>query len=629
MRGREQPCQTQSGMSGEPEQIQLSAILAGSPDAIWCWDSNGRITHWNPAAERLLGHSACDMIGRSLLELIPPPTRAPAEDFINRVRNGASFAQFETVRLRKDGAAVDVELTVAPLRGPDGANIGGATFCRDIRERKRVEHSLARTVRELGTLFYLTERLQAAKSIEEIYDAALEAITEALACERASILLFDAAGVMRFVAWKGLTEEYRRALDGHSPWTAETPDPAPIFVPDVRSTNEADALKQAISAEGIRGLAIIPLVANGRLLGKFMTYYREVHEFSEGEVRLASTIARQLSLSIDRKLAEDELRESETHFRLMSEHAPVMIWISDANGKCLHLNRMLRRFWGLAEADIVEFDWSETIHPDDAAAIREGVGTAVAKRTSVQVKGRYRNAAGRYRVLETVARPRIAASGEFLGMIGVNVDITEKDEAEKARELLVAELNHRVKNTLAIVQGIALQTFRSDSSPGEARRAFEGRLIALARAHNLLTQANWEDASLEELASLTLQAQGVSAARLAIKGPSISLPPKEAVSVGLALHELSTNAMKYGALSNGSGRVELTWERIEGEQSRLRLKWQESGGPPVCPPARAGFGSFLLQRTLGDDLNGKVNVRFDPEGVVCLVEAPLRTEASR
>jgi PAS domain S-box-containing protein len=618
-----------AGISSELERVQLSAILTGSPDAIWCWRTDGTITRWNPAAERLLGYPAAEIIGRSLIDLIPPNKRAEAQDIVAKVNAGASYAQYETVRLCRDGTGIDVELTVSPLSDKDGTIVGGATICRDIRERRRVETSLARTIRELGTLFHLTDRLQAARSSEEIYEAALEAISTALECERASILLFDADGVMRFVAWKGLSDGYRQAVDGHSPWTPDSPDPTPIFVPDIRDADEPEALKRTIEAEGIRGLAFIPLVTNGRVLGKFMTYYREPHAFGEREIRLASTIARQLSLSLARTIAEHDLRDSEARFRLMSEHAPVMIWISDSEGKCLHLNRMLRSFWGVQEADISGFDWSATIHPDDVAAIGQRMGEAVAKRLPVKVKGRYRNAAGRYRVLETDARPRIAASGEFLGMIGVNVDITEKDEAEKARELLVAELNHRVKNTLAIVQGIALQTFKSESQPREARRAFEGRLIALARAHNLLTQANWEDASLEELAALTLQAQGANAARVAIRGPSISLPPKAAVSLGLALHELSTNAMKYGALSNSSGQVELTWERIDGEQPRLRLTWRETGGPPVEPPTRAGFGSFLLQRALGHDLNGEVDVRFDPAGVVCLLEAPLRKEASR
>ena len=166
-------------------------------------------------------------------------------------------------------------------------------------------------------------------------------------------------------------------------------------------------------------------------------------------------------------------------------------------------------------------------------------------------------------------------------MIGVNVDVTERDEAERARELLVAELNHRVKNTLSVVQGIAYQTFRRTADPDEARQAFEGRLVALAQAHNLLTQSNWENASLLELAELTLDTRGTNAQRVLLSGPRIMLPPREAVSIAMALHELCTNARKYGALSNDDGRIMVNWARIDGEHPKLQLFWQESGGPVV------------------------------------------------
>ncbi|WIW45361.1 PAS domain S-box protein [Bradyrhizobium sp. 62B] len=418
----------------------LSAILAGSPDAIWCWRTDGIITHWNPAAERLLGFSASEIAGHSLLDLVTRSERSAAEEMIDRVGAGESFGPFETVRVAKDGEAHAVEITVVPLRDQNGSVVGGASFCRDISERNSAAESLSRTVRELGTLFHLTERLQAARSTQEVYEAALEAITDALACERASILLFDSASFMRFVAWKGISDQYRQAVDGHSPWKPETTDAVPIFVADIRDTDEPDALKKVIESEGIRGLAFIPLVRNGGVIGKFMTYYRSPHQFSEGETRLASTIARQLSLSLDRILTEEQLRESEHRFRLMSEHAPVMIWVSDSAGKCLHLNRVLRSFWGVEETAIPDFDWSSTIHPDDASVVADQVGAAIAKRAPIALKGRYRSASGAYRVLETIAHPRIGASGEFLGMIGVNVDVTQREEAEAERRRAEEEL---------------------------------------------------------------------------------------------------------------------------------------------------------------------------------------------
>jgi two-component sensor histidine kinase len=248
---------------------------------------------------------------------------------------------------------------------------------------------------------------------------------------------------------------------------------------------------------------------------------------------------------------------------------------------------------------------------------------AMTNRRHAFVKGRYLNAEQKYRVLETHARPRFSSTGEFLGMIGVNVDVTEREEAERARELLVAELNHRVKNTLSVVQGIAHQTFRSATNPVEARRAFEGRLVALAHAHNLLTRSNWENASLHDLAELTLDAKGANAKRVVLSGPKILLPPREAVSIAMALHELCTNAIKYGALSNEHGRINLKWARIDGANPQLQIQWHESGGPPVIPPSRRGFGSLLLERTLAHDLAGEVTMAFAPTGLVCSIGAPL------
>lgn len=323
------------------------------------------------------------------------------------------------------------------------------------------------------------------------------------------------------------------------------------------------------------------------------------------------------------KQAEIELRASEERFRLMAENAPVMIWISDQDGKCVHLNQMLRAFWGVAEEHVEEFNWGATLHPEDASSVGKQVAQSLKDHSDFAMKARYLDAQGRYRVLETRAHPRFSRAGEFIGMIGANVDITEREEAEKARELLVDELNHRVKNTLSIVQGIAHQTFRNNADPVEARRAFEGRLGALGHAHNLLTHANWENASLEGLAELTLDTKGSNAGIISLNGPRILLSPKQAVSIAMALHELCTNARKYGALSKEEGQVRLDWSQTDDAQQQLCIHWHESGGPAVSPPTRRGFGSTLLERTLAHDLEGEVMINFKPEGLVCCISIPL------
>ncbi len=293
---------------------------------------------------------------------------------------------------------------------------------------------------ELAALFRLTDRLFRAREVSDIYDASLAAITSTMNCKRASILLFDADGIMKFVAQKGLSANYVAGVEGHSPWRPGQAQPDPIFVENIDDTNESRHIKEIIKKENICGLAFLPLISQGVVIGKFMTYYEEPHKFTPAEIELAVTIARQLGFAIERFRAEaaakqvaEELRESEERFRLMSENAPVMIWMSDAKGGCLHLNRMQREFWDVEEDALADFDWRTSMHPEDMPEIVKRVSEALANKTSVSVEGRYRNAQGSYCILHTDARPRFSPDGELLGMIGVNVDITERKEAEQLR----------------------------------------------------------------------------------------------------------------------------------------------------------------------------------------------------
>ena len=176
---------------------------------------------WNAEAERLFGYGAEEIIGQSLLTLIPPDRHDRAGEIIGKALQGQWYGQYETVRVRKDGTKVDVELTVSPITDGRGKVIGYLSSCRDIDERKLFQSSLTNRMRELTTLTHFTERLQAARQIEEVCEAALDAIRDALGCDRASVLLYNSAKVMRFVAWRELSEQYRKAVDGHSPWTVD------------------------------------------------------------------------------------------------------------------------------------------------------------------------------------------------------------------------------------------------------------------------------------------------------------------------------------------------------------------------------------------------------------------------
>lgn len=207
-----------------------------------------------------------------------------------------------------------------------------------------------------------------------------------------------------------------------------------------------------------------------------------------------------------------------------------------------------------------------------------------------------------------------------------NIDLMGSLRAEADhKQLLINELNHRVKNTMAIVQSLSAQTLRADRPTADARADFDSRLMALASAHVLMTEAEWRSAPLHELVNRTVApfAEGAGGARFHIDGPLATLPPKSAVAFALAVHELCTNAAKYGALAAEHGRVFIDWRFVpvpEGE--RLRFTWREAGGPPVTAPSSRGFGARLLERGLSAELRGSVVLRFPPEGLICEIDAP-------
>lgn len=229
------------------------------------------------------------------------------------------------------------------------------------------------------------------------------------------------------------------------------------------------------------------------------------------------------------------------------------------------------------------------------------------------------------RFLDFIYQPIRDRDGVVVGIFVEGSDVTERVRAEEQRKLLLDELNHRVKNTLATVQSIAAQTVRATPDPVAFRAAFEARLMALSGVHNVLTSANWESARLDELLDLELSPYG--AARYRLDGPLVKLSAQEALTFALVTHELATNAAKYGALSTPDGCVRVTWS-VEGEAAsrRLIVDWIEEGGPAVVAPTRQGFGSRLIERSIRHDMHGETTMAFHPEGLRCRIALRLSGE---
>lgn len=225
------------------------------------------------------------------------------------------------------------------------------------------------------------------------------------------------------------------------------------------------------------------------------------------------------------------------------------------------------------------------------------------------------------RFLDFIYQPIFGDDASVSGVFVQGHDVTEERALMQRQKLLINELNHRVKNTLAIVQGLAAQSFRAVDPSGMARATFDGRLKALAAAHDLLTERSWQATTLRETIQTGIAASvGEAASRVELSGPEVRLAPEHAVALAMTVHELSTNALKHGALSRPAGRVAVSWRRDgDAAEGALVIDWLEQGGPAVAPPARKGFGTRLIERGLSGEIAGSARIDFRPDGLRCRI----------
>ena len=326
----------------------------------------------------------------------------------------------------------------------------------------------------------------------------------------------------------------------------------------------------------------------------------------------------------DRHLADERYRETSALLRTIIETAPVLIYAKDLQGRMLLANvptlKLIGKPWEeVAGKSDPEFLDDATQGSIVAANDRRLMASGKAEHLEETVDG----PDGSPRVWSSAKAPIRDGLGNVTGLVGVSIEITEQKRIERRLRLMIDELNHRVKNTLAIVLAIVVKTL--NGTDPVSRQALESRLLALSGVHDVLTGENWEGADLAQVLSVVLLPYGgAEDARFTIVGPRLRLSPKAAQGFAMGFHELATNALKYGGMANASGKVDITWMTTDEASPRLRLTWTERGGPPVRRPTRSGFGSWLMTRGLPHDLAGTVNLSFDdPAGVVCVIEAPL------
>ena len=599
----------------------LSICLRSAAGTAIFWGAE-HLFLYNDVWATFLGERHPWALGRKGEEVLADIWPALEGHFDRAFREGEAVNMVD-VRLPRNLGGVGFDswwsYSLLPIAGEDGAIVGMLAQARETTDR---------VLRRRGdaTMLRLADQVRLLTDPAEILAAAVETIGEALDVSRIGYGEVDEAeGVIHILACRAgngladMTGRYpieRAGAGFHAVLgCGET-----IRIADVREDERMveEGLASRYEAIGIRSALVVPVISGDRYQAMLFAHEAAPRRWHDAEEALLRAATHLLWREMSRARAEIALRRSEERYRRIFEQANDILLTADVDQIITDINP--------AAAELMEAPREEIV----GRSIRDFVTERGFEQTSRMLRDKLERGGTTRHELEVITRSgkkmdweinsalTLDDAGRPVGLHAIGRDVTERRRAEERQRLLVNELNHRVKNTLALVQGIALQSFKE--GPAEARTAFQQRLAALAAAHDLLTRESWEGATLARLVGDAVGHVNSAEPRLSADGPEVRLGPKAAVSLVMALHELATNAAKYGALSQPGGEVQMIWAV---EQDRLVIGWREKGGPAVAPPTRRGFGLRMIERALAADLGGSVKIEFPPEGLVCRIDAPL------
>jgi PAS domain S-box-containing protein len=413
-----------------------------------------------------------------------------------------------------------------------------------------------------------------------------------------------------------------------------------FLVPDATQDGRFAANPLVTGDMSLKFYAGAPLeTPDGLPLGTLCVLDRRPRELTEEQRYSLQALARQVVAQLELRRALARLSSSEErHRRILESAIDYGIISMDLNGVVTSWNEGARRIFGWTEAEMCGQPCDLFFTPEDRARDVPLIefGAALTKGHGSDERWHIRKDGARFWASGEMM-PLTNEADEPVGFLKILRDRTEFRRAEDAlraseraaeehRLLLLNELEHRVKNTLALVQAVVSQSLRNTTSPQEALTNIEERLVALGRAHDILTSTSWSAAPISSIIAAATQVHGSGLDRIRASGPDFNLMARPALSLTMALHELCTNAAKYGALSNDAGHVDIRWSIMgEGDAARFEFVWREVGGPPVLTPTRKGFGSRLVATSLSAEVDGKSRVDFAPDGVVWTASAKLKS----
>ncbi len=606
----------------EESNADLLNLLHSTEIATIFLDESGAIRNFTPAASRLYNLLPGD-IGRPLYHQTHNFVSAPP------------LPDSEQVALAEAPLEAEVTLQggqtfirrVTPYRKPDGSIAGTVVTFIDISERKTAERRLAtkdavtRALAECPTLELAATRILAA--ICENWDWQVGVLWHAEA-DGANLRCLQFHHVRAFRApsvseWcQSATLEFGENLASRVWKSGE-----PAWVPDLLVEPRV-GLNEAAARDGLRSAFAFPILLGGHRLGVLQFLGERVRPPAPMLFTMSHPIGSQVGQFIERRNAEHALRDSEQRYRAVVESQSELVCRFRPDGTILFVNEAYARSQANSPEQMAGANFWEFVAAQDRDGVQQKLASLRPGAPEVRIENRIRTKDGERWFLWTNRALEFDSYSRCVEVQSTGIDITERKLAENHRQLLIDELNHRVKNTLAVIQGIAHQTFTKDASPIEARTTFYGRLAALGAAHGLLAQQSWDRVDVDALVRGAIEASGATNERCLIRGNSVLLEPRHALAIAMALHELGTNAIKYGALSNDTGTIEVSWSTADTDPPTLRLEWRESGGPPVVPPARRGFGLMMIERALGSEVGCSVRLDFHPTGIHCTIEVALQ-----
>ncbi|UGB37097.1 PAS domain-containing protein [Frateuria soli] len=606
----------------------FTAMLDSIPDYIYAFDRAHRFAYVNRAMRQLFGQAG-DPVGRTFQELGYPSTLAERLDgHLRHIFDTGETVEDELFFTSPNGPRAYYQFAWGPVRSEGGRIEQVVGVSRDTSERRRMEERLRQGEARQSFLLQMGDRIRGLDDAARITSAISEMVGRHLGVGRCGYGEVTDCG-QYFVVERDWTDGQMPSLAGRvrlADFGAAVVDQYraahTVVLEDTLEDARTRGSGQAYARTGhVRAGVGVPLSKGGRFVAVFYVNQSQPRHWRDEEVALLGEVAERIWAAVARARAERALRESEQRYRALFDALDEGFCLLErvdtapdqpSDYRYLVTNPAFAAHTGI---DRVIGRTVREVFPEASAFWYDTFDSVIGSGEAFRFE---HGLVTHGRVFDVYACR--LDDGTHRRVAVLFHDITERKRHDQHQRLLLNELNHRVKNTLVTVQSMAMQSFRPDVDPELARLQFEGRLMALSRAHDILTRESWSRAPLDGIVREAIAPyRDLHHDRLHAEGPPVWLPPRHALAFAMVLHELGTNAVKYGALSNQAGQVDIRWEA----RGRLRLTWTESGGPPVQPPTARGFGSRLIERGLHHEIGGRVRLEFAPGGVACSIEVPL------